>query len=333
MKSNQMFNVDNAHPLAIQWAREELESRGYTLQSDIPEIVQTTPWSYVVRFHTTSEIIYLKQTPELIALEASIIQMLHHKWNAPVPVIIANNTPLHCFLMKDAGKTLRSIFKQSFDPTLMIKAIDLFASLQCSVSEGIDEFIQMGVPDWRLSQMPNLFKDLISNHTMLLKEGLSEEEVRKLDNSYPVISSLCNQLSEFKIQASIVQPDFNDNNTLIDDRSQKITFIDLGEIAISHPFFPLMNCLHILKKYHGLSHDHESTITIKNAYLNHFLKFEPQHNCLKAFELAQKLWYVYGILAHHRLMQACGQNELKAFGHGGQSGSLARELMMLCQLI
>jgi hypothetical protein len=89
----------------------------------LPEIVQDTPWSYVIRFATSDGFIYLKQTPQQLALEANIIQALSDQFRAPVPTVIAHNTELNCFLMKDLGKSLRSILKQNFDEALLCKAI------------------------------------------------------------------------------------------------------------------------------------------------------------------------------------------------------------------
>ena len=60
-----------------QWACQTLLSQGYTLKSDLPEEVQCTPWSDVVRFITSEGYIYLKHTPALLALEAGITQVLH----------------------------------------------------------------------------------------------------------------------------------------------------------------------------------------------------------------------------------------------------------------
>jgi hypothetical protein len=57
----------------IQWACQYLSSHGYTLKNKLPENVQNTPWSYVVRFATSDAYIYLKHTPKLLALEAIII--------------------------------------------------------------------------------------------------------------------------------------------------------------------------------------------------------------------------------------------------------------------
>ncbi len=114
----------------------------------------------LLRFATAEGYIYLKHTPEQLALEAQIIQIFHEQFHASVPVIIANNAELNCFLMKDAGKSLRSILKQKFDETLLCKAIDQFTLLQLAVAERINVFLEIGVPDWRLDKFPELYKEI-----------------------------------------------------------------------------------------------------------------------------------------------------------------------------
>ncbi len=115
--------------LYTRWAVECLQAMGYTLTSLSPEDVQITPWSDVVRFKTDSGYVFLKKTPELI-YEPDVIQVLHNKFNAPVPEVIARNDDLNCFLMKDSGKHLRALLKNDFNVELACQAIDTFASLQ-----------------------------------------------------------------------------------------------------------------------------------------------------------------------------------------------------------
>ncbi|HAT9121167.1 TPA: aminoglycoside phosphotransferase family protein, partial [Legionella pneumophila subsp. pneumophila] len=187
-----------------------------------------TPWSYVVRFDTSDGYIYLKHTPELFALEPIIIQILHEQFHASVPIVIALNTELNCFLMKDAGKPLRGILKQKFDEAFLCRAIDQFTLLQIAVADHVDVFLDIGVPDYRLEKLPGLYKELISQKDLLTAEGLSEIEISKLVALLPKVFNLCKKLSDYSIKQTIVQPDFNDNNTLIDEVSKKITIIDLG---------------------------------------------------------------------------------------------------------
>lgn len=145
------MTTDNPNKEIIQWACHHLLSHGYTLKSHLPETVQNTPWSHVLRFATSDGYIYLKHTPKLLALEAVIDQILHD-YSCPVPEVIAHNSKLYCFLMKDAGRPLREILKKKFDAALLCKAIDQFTLMQLTVADHVNTFffLDIGVPDWRL---------------------------------------------------------------------------------------------------------------------------------------------------------------------------------------
>lgn len=307
---------------AIEWGLNYLVCNGYSVNTP-PENVQNTPWSYVIRFSTSNGYIYLKKTPKLLSLEADITKILDDQFNAPVPKIIAHNPQLYCFLMHDAGKSLREILKKRFDVTLLRKAVDQFISLQLSVADQVDIFFRIGVPDYRLNKLTDLFKELILKKDILLSDGLTEKEIRKLESLIPVVFDLCKKLSGCNIKETLVQPDFHDNNILVYDVSKKITIIDFGEIVISHPFFSLHNFLYQIKKHHGLKNEDEIYQHIVNAGLKNFTLHESKENVLNAFTISRILGLIYGALANYRLMIACGNENLKSFqGQGGLSDHL-----------
>jgi hypothetical protein len=327
MTTEPVTGNDNLNKEIIQWGCKYLLSHGYTLKSNLPENVKNTPWSYIVRFATFDGYIYLKHTPNLLALEATIIQILHDQFRAVVPEIIARNTELNCFLMKDAGMTLREILKKQFDVALVCKAIDQFTLLQLAVADHVDVFLDIGVPDWRLNKLPGLYKEVISQKDLLIADGVSEMEISELETLFPKVSNLCQKLSDYSIKQTIVQPDFNDNNTLIDDVSHDITIIDLGEISISHPFFSLLNCLLQIKKHHALTDDDDTYRMIKDACLKNYMNFESKERLLDAFAVAQTLFFVYGILGQYRLMVACGKEKIISF-QPRRLGDSLRELLL-----
>lgn len=250
----------------------------------------------------------------MLALEADILSMLHNEFHAPVPTVIALNRELNCFLMLDAGIPLRTILKNQFDAELFCKAIDRFTSMQLSVADHISKFINIGVPDWRLNKLPDLFENLLNYKELLIEDGLSENEIHKLKTLIPMIVNLCNKLSSFSIKQTIVQPDFNDNNSLI-DASQNITIIDLGEIVISHPFFSLLNGLQQMEKHHALTIDSRDYLKIRDACLKNYMVFESRENLLRALDLARPLWFVYGALAGYRLIETCDKSRLMSYQH------------------
>jgi hypothetical protein len=292
----------------------------YTLRSDSPENVQNTPWSYVVRFVTSRGYIYLKHTPHLLALEANILRVLHD-YSCPVAEVIAHNEKLDCFLMKDVGRPLREILKKQFNAELLCNAINQFTSMQLSVADHVNDLIDIGVPDWRLNKLADLFAQLLIQKDLLIEDGLLENEIGQLERLIPTVTHLCNELSGYSIKQSIVQPDFNDNNTLIDE-SQNITIIDLGEIVISHPFFSLLNALQQMEKHHALTNGSNDYLKIMDACLKNYMAFESRENLLNAFELARPLWFIYGALAGHRLIEACGKSKIMSYQHGKFVNSL-----------
>lgn len=318
---------DNLNKEIIQWGSEYLLSHGYTLRSDFPENVQNTPWSYVVRFVTSKGYIYLKHTPHLLALEANILRMLHDH-SCPVAEVIAHNAKLDCFLMKDAGRPLREILKKQFNAELFCNAINQFTSMQLLVADHVNNLIDIGVPDWQLNKLADLFARLLTQKDLLVEDGLEENEIEHLERLIPRVANLCDELSGYSIKQSIVQPDFNDNNTLIDE-SQNITIIDLGEIVISHPFFSLLNGLQQMKKHHALADDSSDYLKISDACLNNYTAFESRENLLNAFKLARPLWFIYGALAGHRLIEACGKSKIMSYQQGKFISSL-REFMAVC---
>ena len=153
--------MDSTKNDVIKWGLEYLTSHGYTLKSNHHEDIQIRPWSYVIRYNTSAGWIYLKQTPKLISLEPVITTILHDQFHAPVPEIIASNAKLDCFLMKDAGNSLRTILKKQFYAKLLCKTVDVFTSMQIVIADHVDTFINIGVPDYRLDKFPELYEKLI----------------------------------------------------------------------------------------------------------------------------------------------------------------------------
>ncbi|OGT31502.1 MAG: hypothetical protein A3E87_04030 [Gammaproteobacteria bacterium RIFCSPHIGHO2_12_FULL_35_23] len=302
----------------IQWGYNCLSSLGYTLKSGSPENVQNTPWSYVVRFATSDGYIYLKQTPNLLALEANITQILHDQFHASVPEIIAYNAELNCFLMKDSGRLLREILKQQFDVKLLCKAIDQFTLMQLAVTDYVNIFLEIGVPDWRLDKLPDLYKQLLSQKDILIADGLSEIEIGELETLLPKVYNLCKKLSGYSIKQTIVQCDFHDNNILIAEPSKNITFIDLGEIVISHPLFSLVSCLRQTKKHHELTEEDDKYLRLMDSCLKNYRIFNSEQRLLEAFKIAQTLWFIYESLGQYRLMKACDKTKFMAFQRHGK---------------
>ena len=312
---------------AIAWARDVLEIHSDHDFSKSRFILQT-PWSSVMQIHTGKEVFYLKQMPDQLALEAKIFQRLRQQFNAPVPEVIAVNENLYSFLMKDAGFVLRGLLKQKFDVDLLCVGIDQFTKLQLAVSEDIGSLLAIGVPDWRLMRLTELLAELLAQKDLLMLDGLSEQAWIALQSSLPKIDSLCKQLATYPIKDSLCQPDFQDNNMVFDEKTNRITHIDLGEVVISHPFFSLVGCLAQMHKHYQLTIKDADFIQIQDACFKRFVSLDDEHK-MDVLQLARSLWPVYDALSQYRLMKACGRDLILQ----SQPGRLTRSLQILLENI
>ena len=218
--------------------------------------------------------------------------------------------------MKVVGITLREFLKQSFNEELLFRAIEQFTALQDAISEHVDVFLDIGVPDYRLDKLPGLYKDFVSQKDLLEAEGLSDAEVNQLALLTTEVSRLCEKLSGYPVKQNIVQPDFNDNNTLIDNMRKKITIIDLGEIVISHPFFSLLNFLQQIKKHHRLTDEDDLYLKIEDVcFKNYKVYFDTKKDFQDMLVTAELVSSIYFLVYQVRFMSACGKENLMAHQH------------------
>ncbi len=300
----------------IAWAKETLESLGYNSNKPSPETIVNTPWSHVMRFDTSCGYVYLKHMPSMISLEPFFFQALQKHCQAPVPTVIEKNKNLNCFLMKDAGHSLRATLKEHFDINLFSKAINEFVSLQKASSNHIQALLSLGVLDYRLDKLPILYDELITNKSLIIQEGLSNSEISQLKRLSGNIHSLCQKLSTYPVPATIVQPDFSDNNMLFDPFNNTITVIDLGEIVISHPFFSLLNCLYQANKHYSIDTNDERYPTLFDSCFKKYKQvFSSEEEFLDALNISKTLRSVYDLIYQTVFIEACGKESLLSFGH------------------
>ena len=190
--------------------------------------------------------------------------------------------------------------------------------MQLSTADHLSAFIDIGVPDWRLEQFPELYMHYIAQEELLISDGLTQSELEKSRQLQSEVACLCETLSSYKISATLDHSDFRDNNILIDPETQKITMIDLGETVISHPFFSLINCLRDVQWRYGLEETDEAYLQLQDACFENWLELESYKNLLEIFSYAKKLWPICENLAHYRLMMSCDEASFQALNRRGR---------------
>lgn len=315
-----MDKPKNSHQEIIDWASSAL---GCSISKS--EIVVNPAWSLVIRVTTEKGIYYLKQTPEKIGREAEIINTLRNTYNASVPEVVAINDEMHCFIMKDAGTSVRTILKATFNVDMVCTIADQFTRMQLEVAKDPEVLLELDVPNWGMTHLPQVFAELLDNLELLTADGIAPNEIEELKDKVPIISALCGKLAAFGIRDTIVQIDFNDNNVVVDQATGKYTHVDLGEIVISHPFFSLDNCLRQMTKHYNLTDPDEGYVKIKQALFKNYISIYGADTVNQAFAIARLLWNVNDALGQYRLIDACDRDTIMEF-QGGKLGNTLREL-------
>ncbi|HHU0007357.1 aminoglycoside phosphotransferase family protein [Legionella pneumophila serogroup 1] len=286
----------------IEWALSALNDSGYQLETLIPEIILDTAWSEVCRFQTNLGLVYLKKVPPALSLEANVIQLLQKRFNAPVPQIIAHNQEFHCFLMQDAGIPLHEVFKQEFKPNLLIDTMHHYTMLQINSADKISLFLDLGVPDWRLQQLPKLYQQLLCEEELLIGDGLTREELKQLKSLDGKLRTFCEQLASFKVPDTFGHADFHGKNILVNPHTHQTTMIDLGEVVITHPFFSFVNCLYRVTEFLKLSTSQYRQL--QEACFKNWLSIESSVHLCEIIAIIQQCWSIHAVLGEYRLIKS-----------------------------
>lgn len=286
-------------------------------------IVVDTPWSIVIKVDAGQKCFYLKKTPSDLFIEPEIINFIQMTIsNASVPEVIAINDKLNCFIMNSCGDlSLRTKFKGSLDAEVLIKGIKTYIQIQRSLENHLEESIAIGLPDWRVNRYPELYVALLEKEDILLEEGLKHDEINKLIELVPTIESICKSLSKYKIKDTLVNCDFNENNMIINEATQKISIVDWGESVISHPFFTLACHLSNIARRYKLELNGPILTSIKQTCLSYWSDVANINEINEIYQNIERLLPIYDALRIFRL-QGATSNSSKQMQQIFISGSL-----------
>ena len=305
-----MDNITDHDLTVIAWTKKQLIALGYKI-IDGPIVVRDMLWSKVSLFKTSKGSVYLKQMAAPFVIEPKILQFMHENFSTAITEVIAMNEQQSCFLMKDAGQVLRDIQKQNFQTQLFCNALKTHAKIQNASIPFVESFILMGVNDWRLKKLPDLYREFVSREHLLEVAGLSKYEIEMLQKLHPQVQNLCEQLSAYNIPETIEHNDFHDNNILIQDNC--ITINDWGDACVSHPFFSLATALNSAKRNHDLQRTDSRYLQAQNAYLEICLDYGTIDELREAFLIAEKLSYFQFALSFSRIESCVSVEEFSLY--------------------
>lgn len=294
-----------------QWTINTLSKLGIE-HLGAPEAVRDTPWSTVSRILTASGYIYLKEMSPQFAVEPYVLNLLRKELSANVPDVIAHDEVHRWFLMPDAGYRLRENLKQNYQIKLVASILKDYAELQIKAVDKNEKLLALRVKDWRLINLPSIYETLLSQRDFLQKDGLTEADLEGLASLKGDFAYQCEQLAQVGLPETIEHGDFQDNNILIDN-NDKITFNDWGDANITHPFFSLGSWLDSASRHHQMSMNDPRRTVLIEAYLEPWQAFAHLKTLKEAFVISETIRPVLFAINFCRVASCPGMENLGEF--------------------
>jgi hypothetical protein len=304
-----MSEVDNFQNLN-EWSISFLNKQGYGALSGL-EPVRVKPWSKVYKAKTQKGDYYLKQPSPYFEIEYNILKQLSLGFTGFIPKVIAHDEKLNAFLMEDAGVPLREILFKEYDLALAQAAIKKYTVIQKFATHLVDDFINIGVDDWRLAELPDGYETFFYEEEFLLNDGLTKEEIKALADLAPLVKQRCEILASFKVPESLEHGDFHDNNILVKD--DLLTIADWGDAVIAHPFFSMTSFLSSAERQHHLKKTGKIYKALKQTYLKEWEEYESPERLEEAFSVAEQLNPVHFALNFYRIFLCSDKSKTEEY--------------------
>lgn len=224
---------------AHEWILAETRRQSIQVTGDI-EQPHLYPWSTVLHVPTNEGKLFFKATAPETMFEVPLTHRLAEWFPDRMPELAAVDLERGWMLMRDGGGQLRQSIRPAQDIAPWRPVIHLFSELQAGAAKHLDELLAIGVPDYRLPILPDLYRQLLADEKSLLidqEKGLTTRDLQTLRGMAARFEQICAELAAYGIPESINHGDFHDGNVLV--RERRIAIIDWADACLSHPFMSL----------------------------------------------------------------------------------------------
>ena len=262
------------------------------------------PWSTVLRVPTNEGTLFFKATAAETVYEAVLTQIVAGRYPHCMPEFVAVDTTLGWMLMRDGGEPLRASIRPTKDIAPWTPVISLFSDLQVGMAEHVSELLALGIPDWRLARLPELYARLLTDTATLRlnqPDGLTSEEFRRVQELAPRFSQICSELAAFGIPETLNHGDFHDGNVLV--RNGRVTLFDWGDGCVAHPFMSLRTffvSIEIALDLEDYSPPTPAMTALLHLYLEPWQRFASKENLLAAYDLSRCVASIVKALMWHQ---------------------------------
>ena len=191
------------------------------------------------------------------AFEPRLTFVLSRRRPGLLAEVLAHDEERGWLLLADAGAPLQSIGNP---PELWEAVLPRYAELQRGEAAHAGDHLAHGVPDLRVSRLPELYADLL-RHDLPLRE----DEVAELAAVAPRLEELCAELATCGVPETIQHDDLHMANVYAAD--EQLRLLDWGDASISHPFASLVVTFRFLEQENGIAAGHPWLRRLRDAYL------------------------------------------------------------------
>jgi len=264
--------------------------------------------STVLRVPSTAGDIYFKACGPGFGHEPALTASLW-RWRPDcMPPVLAVDLQRGWMLTPALGVSLRSIVQATRVLQHWQRVLSLYAEVQIDLTSRINEILELGALDRRLTVLPHRYEQLLTDTDALRlghPGGLSAEEYQSLRRFAPEFQAMCEQLAGYRIPETLHHEDFHDANIFV--RGSHYTFADWGEGGVAHPFFTLLVTSRVVAWRLGLVEDAPELVHLRDIYLEPWSRFESRENLIAAFGLAYRVGMVCRALTWRRIVAGLGE--------------------------
>jgi hypothetical protein len=243
------------------WIRERAEVTGELDQFHVRW------WSTVIRVPTQGEDLYFKAVANGFRFEPPLTAKLFELAPDRVTTVVEVDVEQGWMLMRDAGRRLREVVLNPADLHHWELALPRYAELQLMAAPLADQLLALGVPDARLSVLPDQLRTLLAEPV----RGLPPEEHERLLAALPEFEAMCGKLAGYGIPETVQHDDLHDGQVFV--RNGRYLFFDWGDSCISHPFHSLTVTLRAAAAKFDLEPGGQELQRLRDAYLEPFGDF------------------------------------------------------------
>ncbi|MET8229844.1 hypothetical protein ABZS77_04085 [Micromonospora sp. NPDC005298] len=311
---------------ASEWITAGARAAGHVPTGPVEQFV-SSPYSYTSRLPTDRGAVWFKSATPSFRHEPALVDLLHRHAPGIVPTVLAHDPERRWLLTDDIGpyRLVGDDLDDLDDLDTYAAAVTRYARLQRALVPAGAELAELGVPDRRLSVLPDLLAELADDHRVLLLDdatALTPEEHRRLVGYLPRFADLCADLAGLGLPEVLQNTDFWRDCVLI--REDDVVLLDWAESVLANP----LSSLTMVHRDPALEeHPQRQSILdrLTTAYLDAWADLHPRERLAAELERARPT----GIVLRALSWRSCMDTIQDLSRYPGTRGVVARNMRAL----